>query len=202
MNRVFCFLHNNLCNHLCIVLLLVSLLLFSCAAISNAHSGGTDSEGGHWDHSTGEYHYHHGYPAHQHTDGVCPYEAEEPYYTSEDYSSADSTSSSSSNYVAKAENHSFSAWIDVILGFVGPLIFLWIISDSSTPSRSKSTNTIRNTVSTNSNTANKNISTSSYTSIHYCPKCGARMVRRNGRYGAFYGCTNYPRCRGTRSIKY
>lgn len=39
-----------------------------------AHSGQTDSNGGHYNHSTGEYHYHHGYPAHQHTDGVCPYD--------------------------------------------------------------------------------------------------------------------------------
>lgn len=44
-----------------------------------AHSGGTDSKGGHYDHSTGEYHYHHGYPEHQHFDmtgdGIpdCPY---------------------------------------------------------------------------------------------------------------------------------
>ena len=39
-----------------------------------AHPGRTDANGGHYDHSTGEYHYHHGYPAHQHIDGVCPYD--------------------------------------------------------------------------------------------------------------------------------
>ena len=38
-----------------------------------AHSGRTDGKGGHYDRSTGKYHYHHGYPAHQHTDGICPY---------------------------------------------------------------------------------------------------------------------------------
>lgn len=38
-----------------------------------AHSGGTDANGGHYDRTTGEYHYHHGYPAHQHEGGVCPY---------------------------------------------------------------------------------------------------------------------------------
>ena len=33
-----------------------------------------------------------------------------------------------------------------------------------------------------------------------CPKCGARMVeRRNSTTGeAFYGCSRYPTCRGTR----
>ena len=35
---------------------------------SFAHSGGTDADGGHIDHSTGEYHWHHGYGPHQHYD--------------------------------------------------------------------------------------------------------------------------------------
>ena len=41
----------------------------------SAHSGRTDSNGGHTNHQTGEYHYHHGYPAHQHPNGICPYKA-------------------------------------------------------------------------------------------------------------------------------
>ena len=28
-----------------------------------------------------------------------------------------------------------------------------------------------------------------------CPKCGGSLVVRNGPYGSFYGCTNYPNCR-------
>lgn len=27
-----------------------------------------------------------------------------------------------------------------------------------------------------------------------CPQCGGTLVLRNGRYGQFYGCSNYPRC--------
>jgi len=34
-----------------------------------------------------------------------------------------------------------------------------------------------------------------------CPICGASMVLRDGVYGKFYGCPNYPRCRGTRNYK-
>ena len=58
-----------------IILLLAIALLLTCfiTIITSAHSGGTDSSGGHTDHSTGEYHYHHGYSAHQHPNGVCPY---------------------------------------------------------------------------------------------------------------------------------
>jgi hypothetical protein len=28
-----------------------------------------------------------------------------------------------------------------------------------------------------------------------CPKCGGHLTKRNGRYGEFYGCENFPSCR-------
>lgn len=28
-----------------------------------------------------------------------------------------------------------------------------------------------------------------------CPQCGGQLVRRQGRYGTFVGCSNYPKCR-------
>ena len=28
-----------------------------------------------------------------------------------------------------------------------------------------------------------------------CPKCGGQLVQRNGKYGMFIGCSNYPRCK-------
>ena len=56
-------------------ILLLLIVFISIFTLSFAHSGRTDSNGGHYDSSTGEYHYHHGYPAHQHNaDGSCPYE--------------------------------------------------------------------------------------------------------------------------------
>ena len=30
-----------------------------------------------------------------------------------------------------------------------------------------------------------------------CPKCGGNLVLRTGKYGNFYGCSNYPKCRFT-----
>jgi ssDNA-binding Zn-finger/Zn-ribbon topoisomerase 1 len=40
--------------------------------------------------------------------------------------------------------------------------------------------------------------------IPYCPECGAQMVLRKPRNGqtwdAFWGCSQYPDCRGTRRI--
>lgn len=45
------------------------MLIFAVQA--GAHQGRTDANGGH--NSSSGYHYHHGYPAHQHTNGKCPY---------------------------------------------------------------------------------------------------------------------------------
>ncbi len=28
-----------------------------------------------------------------------------------------------------------------------------------------------------------------------CPRCGGKLVLRNGKYGQFWGCSNYPKCK-------
>ena len=52
-----------------------AMFIVSCSVMipAMAHPGRTDGQGGHTNKSTGEYHYHHGYPEHQHPNGVCPY---------------------------------------------------------------------------------------------------------------------------------
>lgn len=35
-----------------------------------------------------------------------------------------------------------------------------------------------------------------------CPKCGAPTILRIGKYGEFYGCSNFPKCKGNRNAKY
>lgn len=59
MKRLFLF---------CIALVMLS------AVVAYAHGGRTDSKGGHHVGGTSEYHYHHGYPAHDHINGECPYD--------------------------------------------------------------------------------------------------------------------------------
>ncbi|OMD43532.1 restriction endonuclease [Paenibacillus odorifer] len=34
-----------------------------------------------------------------------------------------------------------------------------------------------------------------------CPKCGSKLVLRNGPKGQFYGCSSFPKCRHIKSIK-
>lgn len=33
-----------------------------------------------------------------------------------------------------------------------------------------------------------------------CPKCGSELIMKNGKYGDFLGCINYPKCKYTRNI--
>lgn len=32
-----------------------------------------------------------------------------------------------------------------------------------------------------------------------CPKCGGNLVEKTGRYGNFFGCSNYPKCKFTKN---
>ncbi|MDD6155412.1 MAG: topoisomerase DNA-binding C4 zinc finger domain-containing protein [Lachnospiraceae bacterium] len=34
-----------------------------------------------------------------------------------------------------------------------------------------------------------------------CPECGSKLIEKNGRNGRFIGCSGYPRCRYTRTIR-
>ena len=49
------------------------LLVLTFFATASAHPGDTDEYGGHVDKSTAIYHFHHGEPAHYHTNNICPY---------------------------------------------------------------------------------------------------------------------------------
>lgn len=81
------------------LLIIFTILSFGLSAIcAYAHSGSLDENGGHYDSLTGEYHYHHGYPAHQHIGDKCPYNFDDKtnkdYYSEEEYySNFDTTNS-------------------------------------------------------------------------------------------------------------
>lgn len=31
-----------------------------------------------------------------------------------------------------------------------------------------------------------------------CPECNSKMISRKGQFGIFWGCSNFPKCKGTR----
>lgn len=78
----------------------------SPAVVADAHSGRTDSSGGHRDNKNksglGSYHYHcGGHPAHLHTKGVCPYSSSTS--NSNSSSTKKTTSDKSSRLVKKVQ---------------------------------------------------------------------------------------------------
>lgn len=90
-----------------ISILLIALSIISIGVNAYAHSGRTDSSGGHKDNKNksglGSYHYHcGGHPAHLHTNGVCP-------YSSSSLSSKSSTSNSSSSKKSSSSTSSSSS---------------------------------------------------------------------------------------------
>ena len=92
----------NIIYRLLIVFSIIIFCFFSIYTLSSqalAHPGKTDENGGHYDQSTGEYHYHHGYPAHQHSNGICPYNFDDKT----DHSNHGSSSSTSSKTIKKSE---------------------------------------------------------------------------------------------------
>lgn len=82
------------------ILMTVVFSMSSIPGVVQAHSGRTDSNGGHRDNKNasglGSYHYHHGYPAHLHTNG-CPYSGGSASTSS---SGTSSSSNKNSNYSA------------------------------------------------------------------------------------------------------
>ena len=110
------------------VLSLLFFSIFQCAV--SAHPGRTDASGGHYDSSAGEYHYHHGYPEHQHEDGICPYDFEDKTgYNSGNSGSGKSISTGSSSTTPisyqKEQGVSELEWIIIFaLGLSSVLMYL------------------------------------------------------------------------------
>ena len=102
----------------------VIALILVIGIVSYAHPGKTDANGGHTDNSTGEYHYHHGYPAHQHTGGKCPYD----YHNNESSSSSSGSNSSSGgkNYGSSSSENSSNEADNTVLYAILTVVFMLV----------------------------------------------------------------------------
>lgn len=116
--------------------ILIPILLFLLlmkVPFASAHPGRTDSSGGHMDKSTGEYHYHHGYSAHQHYDmdgdgkKDCPYEFKDKTGSSSGSSSSSSTSSNVMKTTTTSPTQKSSFWNQPVNGFYVVLFLIIIV---------------------------------------------------------------------------
>lgn len=89
--------------------LIVFLLFVTICSVSVfAHSGRTDANGGH--NSPSGYHYHHGYDAHQHPGGVCPYDFDDKTgWSSGEPSSSSNPSHSYTHNAESVQNNNASS---------------------------------------------------------------------------------------------
>ncbi len=112
-----------------VIIVLVAVL----SSFTVLHQGRTDSNGGHYNHSTGEYHYHHGYSAHDHYDingdGIvdCPYS----FKGNTSNNSNTNTSESDTNNISKSSDNkkqgSTLRIIDTVLAVSTILFMPWVI---------------------------------------------------------------------------
>lgn len=121
--------------------------LFILPNLAFAHPGSLDENGGHYDHSTGEYHYHHGYPAHEHYDidgdGIvdCPYNFDDRTGENSGPSSASRENDNGRTYTTVIKNSEPkdkpSFWKDLLIIYISlfyitiPLTFLgvkWLVT--------------------------------------------------------------------------
>jgi len=116
------------------ILCLLIFIAFSLPRSVLAHSGKTDSSGGHYDHGTGEYHYHHGYSAHDHWDMDddgdidCPYNFDDQTnHNSGLTSNGNSSVSSGKNNASTTEQTEESIVPEFMYWIIGFLVVVIIV---------------------------------------------------------------------------
>jgi ssDNA-binding Zn-finger/Zn-ribbon topoisomerase 1 len=155
------------------------VLLFVMPIYTKAHPGQTDERGGHtcrtnckqWGLNYGEYHYH--------TPSVS--ERNNPQI----------------NYRNQPQPKNDNGWI---LWFVlGAGVFGWLFyQGNKTRGKNELQNINKSTYETNIIEDKKEY----HVKKGNCEKCQVgNMIKKKGRYGYFYACSNFPKCRHTRSIK-
>jgi hypothetical protein len=100
----------------------------------SAHSGKTDANGGHYNTSTGEYHYLHGYSAHQHDDidgdGIvdCPFDFDDKTDHNNSYNN-DTVSDNIQNTV-QSDEMTFGDIIFIVFKIIGISILILLLGSS------------------------------------------------------------------------
>jgi len=83
----------------------------------------------------------------------------------------------------------------VVVLLIVALFVCWI-SSGSRPETNKPSEAVSNRTTLIERGLQNQINQLPYT----CPRCGAEMKNRTGKYGKFLGCVKYPYCRGTLNI--
>ena len=110
-----------------IVLFCIMLMTSLLVPVVYAHPGKTDSNGGHYDRDSGEYHYHHGYPAHSHTNGKCPYDFDDKTDHSSNSSNSNNSYNNETNKNTKDKSSSVSVFKIITTLLESVVLFFMIV---------------------------------------------------------------------------
>lgn len=93
------------------------------------HSGRTDGNGGHFNHSTGEYHYHHGYSAHDHYDMNGDGIVDCPYYFKNNTSTKSYTSKTETetNIISESSDNKKNGSAKITISAIGLVVGVWAV---------------------------------------------------------------------------
>lgn len=159
--------------------IVVFIVLFVIPFYAEAHPGQTDERGGHtcrtnckqWGLNYGEYHYH--------TPSVS--EKNNPHINYR-------------NLPQPKKDNGWVFWIVLVAG-----VFVWLMYRGNKATSNKgSSNRDKSTYESNITKDRKEKSVDKGN----CEKCQVgNMIKKKGRYGYFYACSNFPRCKHTRSMK-
>ena len=201
------------------ILIIWILLISVFFSVVYAHSGRTDSNGGHYVGGTSEYHYHHGYPAHDHIDGVCPYRLNENVTKKNNISDSiisDKDDNKNNDKVIKSnievnnKKNNEKSTFNTIIGIFFLSIFVIIplfgeiyysIRDKYFDRKKESIENSEVKIIPKENCDVNKINNVNEKNEYICPRCSGKLIIKNGRYGKFIGCSNYPRCKYTKSLK-
>lgn len=170
-----------------ISILLLVISIMSIGVNSYSHSGRTDARGGHKDNKNksglGSYHYHcGGYPAHLHTNGICPYSS----------NSKKATSSSTKNSTSKSAKDikSSSSKSETISSKSSDTKSTTVEKNSIQIDEKKKESTV-STISTTTNKKNNDTNTISDTSIDDSSAIGAVLCLGLLGGGSYYSYKKY-----------
>ncbi len=113
---------------------IIIFFIITLAIVIFAHSGGTDSHGGHYDRTTGKYHYHHGYSAHRHYDMDGDGDIDCPYTFKDSTNHGSGNSNNSTNHPSENANNKVTASniIGKIFAIIGLSAFVLLVGFSTT----------------------------------------------------------------------
>ena len=189
------------------VFLFILIILLLIPVLSFAHPGRLDSNGGHYDRSTGTYHYH---------DGLHSSDSGSSEVVRNDLPPVNNVISNSTNKKSQTNSISYppsnkteedgnlgKVVLGALIGGGGVYYLTKKQKEKEQKSNKQEVSTQQHEEqSTDDKVEKTQITKKNKNKLKYkCPRCGGELKIKSGKYGKFIGCSNYPNCKYTKKLK-